>query len=227
MGSNWHEMYLWLLSREIRPYHDRTFISMLNGIVEVQNRSLGGHFPKWPSHCAKFESTIAYFFHFSMIVLSKPRPGIRYEVLPLACEGMWQSTVAGLVGLTCATVNRILVTHAATGTLVPGKSTGSHRKTTPYQDRALLRMVQQDRFIGARALTARMGNLYAMEAGRKTIKNWLCSIVIVHIDLQGSPCWLPTTTVSIWSGHRGGRNWQWPIGSMSSLVMSPDSNFTW
>ena len=47
----------------------------------------------------------------------------------------------------------------------------------------------------------------------------------MHIDPQGSPCWLPTTAVSTWSGHKGGRTWQWPIGSMSSLLTSPDSNF--
>ena len=33
--------------------------------------------------------------------------------------------------------------------------------------------------------------------------------------------WLPCLY-----GHRGGRIWQWSIGSISSSVMSPDSNFT-
>ena len=46
VGWNWHEMYLWLLPNEIRPYLDRTFTSMSSGIVEVQNRSLSDHFPK-------------------------------------------------------------------------------------------------------------------------------------------------------------------------------------
>ena len=41
---------------------DQTFTSVPSEIVEVQNRSLGGHFPNLPSHCDKFESTIAYFF---------------------------------------------------------------------------------------------------------------------------------------------------------------------
>ena len=54
-----------------------------------------------------------------------------------------------------------------------------------------------------------------------------CPVVIMPIDPQGSPCWLPTATVSTWSGNRGDRTWQWPIGSMSSSVTSPDSNFTW
>ena len=53
-----------------------------------------------------------------------------------------------------------------------------------------------------------------------------CPVVTGHIDPQRSPCWLPTTVVSAWSGRRGGGTWQWPTGSMSSSVMSRDSNFT-
>ena len=52
-----------------------------------------------------------------------------------------------------------------------------------------------------------------------------CPVVTGHIDPQRSPCWLPTTVVSAWSGRRGGGTWQWPTGSMSSSVMSRDSNF--
>ena len=53
-----------------------------------------------------------------------------------------------------------------------------------------------------------------------------CPVVTGHKDPQRSPCWLPTTVVSAWSGRRGGGTWQWPTGSMSSSVMSRDSNFT-
>ena len=107
-----------------------------------------------------------------------PRPtpmGIRHEVFALAREGIKQGAIAARVGLTRATVNRILKRHAATGSLVPGKSSGAPRKTTPRQDRALLRMVRQDRFLSARALTARMRNLYGMRAGRTTVNNRLLS----------------------------------------------------
>ena len=74
-----------------------------------------------------------------------PRPtpmGIRHEVFALAREGIKQGAIAAHVGLTRATVNRILKRYAATGSLVPGKSSGAPRKTTPRQDRALLRMVR-------------------------------------------------------------------------------------
>ena len=52
-----------------------------------------------------------------------------------------------------------------------------------------------------------------------------CSVVTVPIDPQRSPCWLPTTGVSAWSGHRGRRTWQWPIGSMSSSVFGDEPWF--
>ena len=73
--------------------------------------------------------------------MPRPTPSIRYKLLAPASEGMRQSDTAGRVGLTRATINRILRRHAATGTLVPDKSTGAPRKTTPRQDCALLRMV--------------------------------------------------------------------------------------
>ena len=75
-----------------------------------------------------------------------PRPipiGIRYEVLALAHEGMRQSANTGRVGLTHATINRILPRHVATGTLEPSKSTVAPRKTTFCQDCALFRMVAE------------------------------------------------------------------------------------
>ena len=66
-----------------------------------------------------------------------PRPtpkGISHEVLALAHEGMWQSAIAGHMGPTHANVNRIVLRHAATGTLMFGKSMVVPRKTTPCQN---------------------------------------------------------------------------------------------
>ena len=189
---------------------------MPSWIVKVQNRNLN-------------QQLHIFFSQFSLIILIMLRPTEMsiMHVLALARESMQQNSIAGRVGLTPATINRILQRLAVTGTLVPDKSTGAPRKTTPRQDCALLRMVQQDCFIGAWALMVQRSNLYRMRAGLKTNNNGSCPVVTVPMDPQGSPCWLPTTAVSTWSGHRGVRTWQWPIGSMSSLVTSPDSNFTW
>ena len=85
-----------------------------------------------------------FFSKVFLIVRTMPHPtpmGIRHEVFALAREGIKQGAIAARVGLTRATVNRILKRHAATGSLVPGKSSGAPRKTTPRQDHALLRMV--------------------------------------------------------------------------------------
>ena len=125
-----------------------------------------------------------------------PRPtpmGIRHEVFALAREGIKQGAIAARVGLTRATVNRILKRHAATGSLVPGKSSGAPRKTTPRQDRALPRMVQQDRFLSARALTAQMRNLYGMRAGCTTVNNRLLS--------RGYQAYRPTTKPLLTANH--------------------------
>ena len=92
----------------------------------LRNRSLGGYFPNLPSHCFKFESTFAYIFsQFSLIVLMLPHPtplciNIKCLHLPVRLCGR----VLLLVGLTNATIIRILRRHAATGTLVPGKPMG-------------------------------------------------------------------------------------------------------
>ena len=98
------------------------------------------------------------------------------------------------MGLTRATINPILKRHAATGSLVPGKSSGAPRKTTPRQDRALLRMVRQDQFLSARALTARMRNLYGTRAGRTTVNNRLLS--------RGYQAYRPTTKPLLTANHR-------------------------
>ena len=145
-----------------------------------------------PSHCGKFQPTIAFIFQFSLIVLIKPC--IRHEVLAFARESMWQSAIAGHVNPTHATINHILRRYAATGTLVPGKSTGAPQKTTPRQDSALFRIVRQDRFISVRALTARMRNFYGMRAGRKTIKNRLLS--------RSYHAYRPTTKPMLTGNHR-------------------------
>ena len=53
--------------------------------------------------------------------------GLMLEVFALAREGMRQSVIAGCVGLTHTTVNRIQRRHAPTASLVLGKSTRAPR----------------------------------------------------------------------------------------------------
>ena len=140
--------------------------------------------------------------------------GIRHDVFALTREGMQQSANAGHLRVTRATVNHIIWRHAATGALVPGKSTGAPRKTTPHQDHVFLMKILQDRFISARALTVRMRNLYGMRNGWKTINKQLFSHGYRAYRPKRKPLFEVGTEVTE------------PIGSMSSSVMSPDSNLT-
>ena len=188
----------WLFPNEIRHYLWQTFNARSSGIVELRNHSIGGRSPKSIFTLWQLWINICIFFQkFFLIVRTMPRPtsmGIRHEVSALAPEGIKQGAIAARVDLTRATVNRILKRHAATGSLVPDKSSGAPRKTTPRQDRALLRMVRQDRFLSARALTALMRNLYGMRAGRTTVNNWLLS--------RGYRAYRPTTKPLLTANHR-------------------------
>ena len=197
LGWNWQDMDPWVFPNEIRHCLGQTFNARSSGIVELRNHSIGGRSPKSIYTLWQLWINICIFFSFFFsIVRTMPHPtpmGIRHEVFALAREGINQCAIAAHVGLTRATVNRILKRHAAIGSLVPGKSLGAPRKTTPRQDRALLRMVQQDCFLSARALTARMRNLYGMRAGRTMVKNRLLS--------RGYRAYRPTTKPLLTANH--------------------------
>ena len=188
----------WLFPNEIRHYLGQTFNARSSGVVELRNHSIGGRSPKSIFTLWQLWINICIFFQkFFLIVRTMPRPtlmGIRHEVFALAREGIKQGAIAARVGLTRATVNRILKRHAVTGSLVPGKSSGAPRKTTPRRDRALLRMVRQDRFLSAGALTARIRNLYGMRAGRTRVNNRLLS--------RGYRAYRPTTKPLLTANHR-------------------------
>ena len=83
---------------------------------------------------------------------------------------MQQSAFAGRRGLTPAASSRDMLSLELRCQVSP-YIMWAPRKTTPRQDHALLRMVQQHRFISVWALTVRMRNLYGMRAVRKTINN--------------------------------------------------------
>ena len=145
-------------------------------------------------------------------------------MLALSHQHMRQNAIAGRVGLTRATVNRILQRHAVTLTLVPGKSTGAPRRPPPRQDRALLRKIRQDRFIRARASMVRMRNLYGMRAGRKTINNQLL--------FRGYRAYKPTGTHLFTADHRRfcmemAQRWQiLTMAHWQHVIFGDESNLT-
>ena len=221
----------WLFPNEIRHYLGQTFNARSSGIVELRNHSIGGRSPKsiltlwqlWINICIFFQK---FFWLFEQCPV-QPLWVLGMRCLHLPVRALSKVLLLPVWVWLVLTVNRILKRHAATGSLVPGKSSGAPRKTTPRQDRALLRMVRQDRFLSARALTARMRNLYGMRASRTTVNNRLLS--------RGYRAYRPTTKPPPTANHRRLRlewaqrwrnltvaHWQ----HVSSSVMSRDSNFT-
>ena len=152
--------------------------------------------------------------------------GLRHVVLALAREGMRQSAITGRRGLTSATAYRIFRRHAATRTLVPGKSTGLLGR--PHLIKTVLCWGWSDSIASQALGPYRCGWGICVELGLsgKLLTTSSSLVVTVVIYPKGSPCWPPTTAVTNWSGHRGGRTWHWSIASKSSSVTSPDSNFT-
>ena len=85
---------------------------MPSGIVEVQNRILGGHSPKSSSALWHVQiNNCMLFFQFSLIFLTMPRSTpmlvLVMKCLHLPPEGIQQSAISVRVDLTRATVNRI------------------------------------------------------------------------------------------------------------------------
>ena len=105
------------------------------------------------------------------------------EIFVFARVGMHQGDIAARDGVARKTVNSILLRQAS---LQPRKPTGAPGKTTAHQECTLFRMVQENRFNSARALTEGMRNLYGMRLGHNKINNRLALT-----GSRGSPCLLP------------------------------------
>ena len=216
----------WLFPNEIRHYLGQTFNARSSGFVELLNHSISGRSPKSIFTLWQLWINICIFFQ-KFFWLFEQCPVQPLWVLGMRCLHLPVRALSKVL-LLPVWVWLVLPSTAYSKGMLPldlwwqASLHGAPRKTTPRQDRALLRMVRQDRFLSARALTVRMRNLYGMRAGRTTVNNRLLS----RGYRAYSPCWLPTTVVSAWSRRRGGGTWQWPTGSMSSSVMSRDPNFT-
>ena len=188
----------WLFPNEIRHYLGQTFNARTSGIVEFRNHTIGFVPPNQSSHCDNFESIFAYFSKVSLIVRTMPRPtpmGIRHEVFALAREGIKQGAIAARVGLTRATVNRILKRHVATGSLVPGKSSGAPERQ--HLGKTVHCWGWSDRIVSWVLRPWRRGweicTEWGLVAQRLTTDS--CPVVTGHIDR-------PTTKPQLTANHR-------------------------
>ena len=228
LGWNWHDMDPWVFHNEIRHYFGQTFNARSGGIVELRNHSIGGRSPKSIFTLWQLWINICIFFQkFFPIVRTMPRPtpmGIRHEVFALAREGYCcpcgfdscyrQPSTAYSKG----TLPLDLWCQASLQGLPERQHLGKTVHCWIWSDRIVSWV------LGPWRRGWEICTEWGLVAQRLTTDS--CPVVTGHIDPQRSPCWLPTTVVSAWSGRRGGVTWQWPTGSMSSSVMSRDSHFT-
>ena len=230
LGSNWHDMDPWLFPNEIRHYLGQTFNERSSGIVELRNHSIGGRSPKsiftlwqlWINICIFFQK---FFWLFEQC-----------PVQPLWVLGM------GCLHLPVRALSKVLLLPVWVWLVLPSTAYSKGMLPLDLWCQASLQGLPErqhlgktvhcwgwsDRIVSWVLGPWRRGWEICTEWGLVTqrLTTDSCPVVTGHIDPQRSPCWLPTTVVSAWSGRRGGGTWQWPTGSMSSPVMSRDSNFT-
>ena len=229
LGWNWHDP--WLFPNEIRHYLGQTFNARSSGIVELRNHSIGGRSPKsiftlwrlWINICIFFQK---FFWLFEQC-----------PVQPLWVLGM------RCLHLPVRALSKVLLLPVWVWLVLPSTAYSKGMLPLDLWCQASLQGLPERQHIGKtvhcwgwsdRIVSWVLGpwrrgweiwTEWGLVAQRLTTDS--CPVVTGHIDPQRSPCWLPTTVVSAWSGRRGGGTWQWPTGSMSSSVMSRDSNFTW
>ena len=107
-------------------------------------------------------------------VMARPTGiGIRNRILAFSQAGLSQNAIAGRLGITRETVNRILKRNRETRRLDPGKSTGRPRISTARVDRVLARLARQDRFKSCSVLRAEWVQRTHVRANRRTINGRL------------------------------------------------------
>ena len=230
LGWNWHDMDPWLFPNEIRHYLGQTFNARSSGIVELRNHSIGGRSPKsiftlwqlWINICIYFQK---FFWLFEQC-----------PVQPLWVLGM------RCLHLPVRALSKVLLLPVWVWLVLPSTAYSKGMLPLDLWCQASLQGLPERQHLGKtvhcwgwsdRIVSWVLGpwrrewetcTEWGLVAQRLTTDS--CPVVTGHIDPQRSPCWLPTTVVSAWSGRRGGGTWQWPTGSMSSSVMSRYSNFT-
>ena len=189
-------MVPWLFPNEIRHYLGQTFNARSSGIVELRNHSIGGRSPKSIFTLWQLWINICIFFQ-KFFWLLEQCPVQPIWVLGMKCLHLPVRALSKVL-LLRVWVWLVLPSTAyskgvlATGSLVPGKSSGAPQRQHLCKT-ALLRMVRQDLFLSARALRAWMRNLYGMRAGRTTVNNRLLSL--------GYRAYRPTTKPLLTANH--------------------------
>ena len=230
LGWNWHAMDPWLFPNEIRHYLGQTFNARSGGIVELRDHSIGGRSPKsiftlwqlWINICTFFQK---FFWLFEQCPIQPLWVlGMRCLHLPVRALSkvlllpVWVWLVLPSTAYSKGMLPLDLWCQASLQGLPERQHLGKTVHCWGWSDRIVSWV------LGPWRRRWEICTEWGLVAQRLTTDS--CPVVTRHIDPQRSPCWLPTTIVSAWSGRRGGGTWQRPTGSMSSSVMRRDSNFT-
>ena len=175
LGWNWHDMDPWLFPNEIQHYLGQTFNARSSGIVELRNHSIGGRSPKSIFTLWQLWINICIFFQ-KFFWLFEQCPVQPLWVLGMRCLHLPVRALSKMLLLPVWVWLVLPSTAYSKGMLTLDLWCQASLQGLPErQNSALLRMVRQDHFLSARALTARMRNLYGMRAGRTTVNNRLLS----------------------------------------------------
>ena len=221
LGWNWHDMDPWLFPNEIRHYLGQTFNARSSGIVELRNHSMGGRSPK--SICTLWHLWINICIFFKKFFWL-------FEQCP--AQPLW------LLGMRCLhlpvrALSKVLLLPVWVWLVLPSTTYSKGMLPLDLWCQASLQGLPERQHLGKTVhcwgWSDRIASwvLGPWRRGWEICTEWRlvaqrlttdsCPVVTGHIDPQRSPCWLPTTVVSAWSGCRGGGTWQWPTGSMSTL----------
>ena len=198
----------WLFPNEIRHYLGQTFNARSSGIVELRNHSIGGRSPKsiftlwqlWINICIFFQK---FFWLFEQC-----------PVQPLWVLGM------RCLHLPVRALSKVLLLPVWVWLVLPSTAYSKGMLPLDLWCQASLQGLPErqhlgktvhywgwsDRIVSWVLGPWRRGWEICTEWGLVTqrLTTDSCPVVTGHIDPQRSPCWLPTTVVSAWSGRRGG-----------------------
>ena len=208
LGWNWHDMDTWLFPNEIRHYPGQTFNARSSGIVELRNHSIGGRSPKSIFTLWQLWINICIFFQ-KFFWLCEQCPVQPLWVLGMRC-----------LHLPLRALSKVLLLPVWVWLVLPSTAYSKGMLSLDLWYQASLQGLPERQHLGKtvhcwgwsdRIVSWVLGPWWrgweiCTEWG--LVAQWLttdsCPVVTGHIDPQRSPCWLPTTVVSAWSGRRGG-----------------------
>lgn len=99
--------------------------------------------------------------------------GLRNQVVAYSNTGMKQGEIAQIIGVSRATVNRVLRRRVETGSVDPGKSTGRPRITTAREDRRLFNIARRNRTKSSTSISAELRAQHLIRISRSTVNRRL------------------------------------------------------